>query len=307
PHRVPLLSPRCCIIYSYIYRYTYIFTELSFEVVVLVFDRSKGLKMTNHIVGQFGDTTLTKVFVGGLAWETRLDAITDHFHKYGEILEAVIISDKSTGRSKGYGFVTFKDPEAAKKACEDATPIISGRRANCNLASLGARRPRSASSPTPPPPLQGSKVGARPASPSHASHVQWYHHPARTPPPLQFQHHQPQPATFYGYPMQPYLGTDTSLYDHKLGYGCGSYVNGGHILGQVYAGGQAIVSANPLVPMYPLYQHHQSQTMMGIPAARMIYSPPIGAPIPIVQALVPSRHAPIATTPGGDDGSGVKQ
>ena len=76
----------------------------------MVFDRSKGLKMTNHIVGQFGDTTLTKVFVGGLAWETRLDAITDHFHKYGEILEAVIISDKSTGRSKGYGFVSFHAP-----------------------------------------------------------------------------------------------------------------------------------------------------------------------------------------------------
>lgn len=45
--------------------------------------------------------------------------------------------------------MTFKEAEAAKKACEDATPVINGRRANCNLASLGARRPRSSSS-TPP-------------------------------------------------------------------------------------------------------------------------------------------------------------
>ena len=36
--------------------------------------------------------------------------------------------------------MTFRDPEAARRACVDATPIIDGRRANCNLASLG--RPR---------------------------------------------------------------------------------------------------------------------------------------------------------------------
>jgi len=63
--------------------------------------------MSNNIAGQFGDTTLTKVFVGGLAWETPKDAMREHFEKYGEILEAVIISDKITGRSKGYGFVSL--------------------------------------------------------------------------------------------------------------------------------------------------------------------------------------------------------
>ena len=60
----------------------------------------------NNNVGEFGDTTLTKVFVGGLAWETPKDALKDHFEKYGEILEAVIISDKHTAKSKGYGFVS---------------------------------------------------------------------------------------------------------------------------------------------------------------------------------------------------------
>ena len=42
--------------------------------------------------------------------------------------------------------VTFRDPEAARRACADATPIIDGRRANCNLASLGAQH-RGASHP----------------------------------------------------------------------------------------------------------------------------------------------------------------
>lgn len=60
-----------------------------------------------NIMGQFGDTTLTKVFVGGLAWETPKEALRDHFEKYGDILEAVIICDKLTSRSKGYGFVSF--------------------------------------------------------------------------------------------------------------------------------------------------------------------------------------------------------
>lgn len=57
--------------------------------------------------GPFQDTTLTKVFVGGLAWETPKEAVREHFRKYGEIIEAVIISDKITGRSKGYGFVSI--------------------------------------------------------------------------------------------------------------------------------------------------------------------------------------------------------
>ncbi|KAF8412018.1 hypothetical protein HHK36_004577 [Tetracentron sinense] len=92
--------------------------------------------------GQFGDTTYTKLFVGGLAWETQRETMKKYFEQFGEILEAVVITDKNTGRSKGYGFVTFREPEAAMKACVDAAPVIDGRRANCNLASLGVQRSR---------------------------------------------------------------------------------------------------------------------------------------------------------------------
>ncbi|RWR87672.1 RNA-binding protein 38 isoform X2 [Cinnamomum micranthum f. kanehirae] len=88
---------------------------------------------------QLGDSTYNKVFVGGLAWETHRETLNRHFEQFGEILEAVVIADKYTGRSKGYGFVTFKDPESATKACEDPSPVIDGRKANCNLASLGQR------------------------------------------------------------------------------------------------------------------------------------------------------------------------
>ncbi|CAK8537465.1 unnamed protein product [Lathyrus sativus] len=94
-----------------------------------------------HYRSQFGDTTFTKVFVGGLAWETPTDEMRTYFEQFGDILEAVIITDKNTGKSKGYGFVTFRDPESARRACADPNPVIDGRRANCNIASLGRPRP----------------------------------------------------------------------------------------------------------------------------------------------------------------------
>ncbi|XAR72085.1 hypothetical protein NMG60_11018593 [Bertholletia excelsa] len=254
------------------------------------------MTMSCNVAGQFGDTTLTKVFVGGLAWETPKEAMREHFEKYGEILEAVIISDKVTGRSKGYGFVTFKDPEAAKKACEDATPIINGRRANCNLASLGARRPKQPA-PAVVPPRQGSNVGVGPrsASPSPASHVQWYY-PAGTPAASPFPHQPHQAVPFYGY-SPTYITTADMGYNQKLSYTGGSYING-HF-SQVYPG-QPVMGANTLVPMYPFYPYHQSQNM-GLPAH--IYSPTTASPMSAVPALL-SKPASVGPTAGTTASSG---
>nr|KJB11533.1 hypothetical protein B456_001G263900 [Gossypium raimondii] len=94
-----------------------------------------------------GDTTYTKIFVGGLAWETKRDTLKRYFEQFGEILEAVVINDKSTGKSKGYGFVTFKDAGSAIRACYNPFPVIDGRKANCNVAAFGAHKnpPTSAS------------------------------------------------------------------------------------------------------------------------------------------------------------------
>ncbi|KAK8957498.1 hypothetical protein KSP39_PZI000007 [Platanthera zijinensis] len=64
-----------------------------------------------------------------------------YFEQFGEIFGAVVISDKNTRRSKGYGFVTFRHPESASRACANPSPIIDGRRANCNLASFGRPQP----------------------------------------------------------------------------------------------------------------------------------------------------------------------
>ena len=57
-----------------------------------------------------------KLFVGGLSWETTDDALRKAFELYGEMTEAKVITDRGTGRSRGFGFVTFVQDEDAKAA-----------------------------------------------------------------------------------------------------------------------------------------------------------------------------------------------
>ena len=57
-----------------------------------------------------------KLFVGGLSWDTTDDGIRQAFQSHGEITEAKVITDRETGRSRGFGFVTFSEDENAKSA-----------------------------------------------------------------------------------------------------------------------------------------------------------------------------------------------
>ncbi|XP_028308880.1 RNA-binding protein 38 isoform X2 [Gouania willdenowi] len=94
------------------------------------------------------DTTYTKIFVGGLPYHTDDASLRKYFETFGDIDEAVVITDRQTGKSRGYGFVTMVDRGAAERACKDANPIIDGRKANVNLAYLGAK-PRSSQTASP--------------------------------------------------------------------------------------------------------------------------------------------------------------
>ncbi|XP_037569977.2 RNA-binding protein 24-B isoform X2 [Dermacentor silvarum] len=85
------------------------------------------------------DTTFTKIFVGGLPYHTTDKSLRQFFESFGDIEEAVVITDRQTGKSRGYGFVTMVDRDAAERAVKEANPIIDGRKANVNLAYLGAK------------------------------------------------------------------------------------------------------------------------------------------------------------------------
>ena len=57
-----------------------------------------------------------KLFVGGLSWGTTDSDLRKAFALFGEITEAKVITDRDTGRSRGFGFVTFAQDEDAKAA-----------------------------------------------------------------------------------------------------------------------------------------------------------------------------------------------
>jgi cold-inducible RNA-binding protein len=57
-----------------------------------------------------------KLFVGGLSWGTTDEDLRKAFASYGEITEAKVITERDSGRSRGFGFVTFAQDEDAKTA-----------------------------------------------------------------------------------------------------------------------------------------------------------------------------------------------
>ena len=57
-----------------------------------------------------------KLFVGSLSWDTNDQGLQEAFAQLGEVTEAKVICDRDSGRSRGFGFVTFADDEAADKA-----------------------------------------------------------------------------------------------------------------------------------------------------------------------------------------------
>lgn len=77
----------------------------------------------------------TKLFVGNLAFSVTDKDLSTMFASYGEISEAVIIKDKFSGRSKGFGFVTFNDKAAADKAVSEMNgKDVQGRALTVNEA-----------------------------------------------------------------------------------------------------------------------------------------------------------------------------
>jgi len=76
-----------------------------------------------------------KLFVGGLNWKTTDDGLRSAFERFGEITEAKVITDRETGRSRGFGFVTFVENEAADTAINEMNGTqLEGRTIQVNEA-----------------------------------------------------------------------------------------------------------------------------------------------------------------------------
>ena len=88
-----------------------------------------------------------KLFIGGLSWGTTDASLHSAFERFGEIVEAKVVVDRDTGRSKGFGFVTFAEDQAAFDAISemDGKPL-EGRTVKVNEAKERAPRDAQASS-----------------------------------------------------------------------------------------------------------------------------------------------------------------
>jgi len=76
-----------------------------------------------------------KLFVGGLSWGTTNEGLAEAFSRFGEIVEATVVVDRDTGRSRGFGFVTLADDDAAQRAIEEMDGTeLDGRNIRVNEA-----------------------------------------------------------------------------------------------------------------------------------------------------------------------------
>lgn len=76
-----------------------------------------------------------KLFVGGLSWDTSDASLSAAFERFGPVIEAKVITDRDTGRSRGFGFVTFEAPADADTAMEQMDGSeLDGRRVRVNVA-----------------------------------------------------------------------------------------------------------------------------------------------------------------------------
>jgi len=84
------------------------------------------------LVAEQMESDLGKLFIGGISWDTDEERLREYFGKYGEVIEAVIMRDRTTGRARGFGFVVFSDPVVAERVIMDKH-IIDGRTVSFSL------------------------------------------------------------------------------------------------------------------------------------------------------------------------------
>ncbi len=92
----------------------------------------------------------SELFVGNLPYSATQESLSTHFSVAGEVESVKIITDRDTGRSKGFGFVKMKDEASAAKAIEVLNEKdFDGRNLKVNTAGGGERRPGGPGGPRP--------------------------------------------------------------------------------------------------------------------------------------------------------------
>jgi RNA recognition motif-containing protein len=88
---------------------------------------------------------MAKLFVGSLPWSTTQDELAEFFSQVGTVVEATVVSDRATGRSRGFGFVEMSSDAEAKKAIEE----LNGKELGGRPIVVNEAKPRENRSPRP--------------------------------------------------------------------------------------------------------------------------------------------------------------
>jgi RNA recognition motif-containing protein len=84
----------------------------------------------------------TKLFVGNLSFNTTENDLQDAFAAHGSVVETNLMMDRTTGRPRGFGFITMSTPEEAQKAIEAMNGAqLDGRALTVNIARPREERP----------------------------------------------------------------------------------------------------------------------------------------------------------------------
>jgi RNA recognition motif-containing protein len=85
----------------------------------------------------------TKLFVGSLSWNTTSEELQNAFAACGDVVEAKVVTDRDTGRSRGFGFVTYNDADSATRAIEELDgSTLDGRSIRVDRANDRPQRDR---------------------------------------------------------------------------------------------------------------------------------------------------------------------
>lgn len=125
----------------------YVFTKEDAETLMETFSKDEladilklALKKHGDLVSEVAnvarkDSAKRKLFVRGLGWHTKPETLNSVFSAYGEVEKADIVMDRNSGKSKGFGFVTFKSFAGVVGALKEPSKKIDDRMTVCNLST----------------------------------------------------------------------------------------------------------------------------------------------------------------------------
>jgi len=68
-----------------------------------------------------------KLFIGGMSWQTTEDSMRSFFSRFGDVEECIVMKDRESGNPRGFGFITFKDPECVDQVLKSKPHVLDDK------------------------------------------------------------------------------------------------------------------------------------------------------------------------------------